>query len=146
MTDARRDLVRKRLKEHSVDALVAAAGGIWRSHWHVENKHASFEFALRNADHIEKFAAFMVPAGPVPPRRLTQAEWDIEVAAGRRPKEPDPEVTARNRAIHEAKLAAIRAEREAGGIAPPLPPHAAFSEEDLAALADDGADDEDPDE
>jgi hypothetical protein len=86
------------------------------------------------------------PPGHVAPRRLTQAEWDIEVAAGRRPKEPDPEVTARNRAIHEAKLAAIRAEREAGGIAPPLPPHAAFSEEDLAALAADGADDEDPDE
>lgn len=56
LTDKRRGLVRARLKDHPVQVLVAAAGGIWRSTWHVENNHTEFDLAMRDAAHVERFA------------------------------------------------------------------------------------------
>lgn len=55
--DARRKLVRKRMKDFSVEALKAAAAGIWHSEWNVEKNQSSFDLALRDAAHVEQFAA-----------------------------------------------------------------------------------------
>jgi hypothetical protein len=51
----RRKLIRARLKDFSVEDLCRAAAGIWQSSWHVENRQTSFELALRDTAHVEKF-------------------------------------------------------------------------------------------
>lgn len=61
MTTNRRDLIRRRLKEHPVDVLVAAVHGNHRSPFHCgENrdgkKYHALELILRDADKIEGFA------------------------------------------------------------------------------------------
>lgn len=68
LTDKRRALVRTRLKELSLEALLAAAAGIWCSSWHVENRRTDFDLALRDAAHVERFAGEHADAKPAPPK------------------------------------------------------------------------------
>jgi hypothetical protein len=57
LTDARRRLVRTRLKEgHSMETLKSAASGLWVSTFHVENGHTSFDLAMRDSKHVEMFS------------------------------------------------------------------------------------------
>lgn len=56
--DAKRlKLIRERLAEgyRAID-LGAAAFGVWLSDWHFEQGHARFDLALRDSEHIERFA------------------------------------------------------------------------------------------
>lgn len=58
MLDVKRlKLIRDRMREgHRAATLTAAAFGIWVDGWHFEKGHARFDLALRDAEHIEKFA------------------------------------------------------------------------------------------
>lgn len=56
LTDGRRSKIRARLKEHDVDTVAAAAAGIWRSWWHVQNGQTGFDLVVRDAAHVERFA------------------------------------------------------------------------------------------
>lgn len=56
--DAKRlKLIRERLADgyRAID-LGAAAFGVWLSDWHVEQGQARFDLALRDGEHIERFA------------------------------------------------------------------------------------------
>jgi hypothetical protein len=57
LDDKRRKIVATRLRDFTVEDLIAAAGGIWRDAWSLEDwsRRISFEIALRDATHIEKF-------------------------------------------------------------------------------------------
>ena len=57
LEDKRRRLVTNRLRDFPLEDLIAAAGGIWLDPWSLEDvKHrVSFEIALRDSAHIEKF-------------------------------------------------------------------------------------------
>ena len=57
LTESRRKLANARLREFSVEDLAHACRGIWASRWHVNAKETSFELAIRDAAHIEKFMA-----------------------------------------------------------------------------------------
>lgn len=55
--DRRLALVRARMREgRSSDDLALAAAGIWASTWHVAEGQTRFDLALRDAEHIERFA------------------------------------------------------------------------------------------
>lgn len=61
MTPKRRALIVARLKEHDLDTVVAAARGIWLDPWHRDDtnfKHVTPDLAMRDAAHVEKYAAF----------------------------------------------------------------------------------------
>lgn len=57
LTDSRRKLIRDRLKDHPVEALEAAARGVFTSKYHAETGRQSIEVALANAATIEELAA-----------------------------------------------------------------------------------------
>jgi len=55
LNPARRKLVAARLRDgFSLDDLRAAADGIWRSQWHIDNGHATFDFVFRSLANVEK--------------------------------------------------------------------------------------------
>lgn len=56
--DAKRlKLIRERLADgHTPETLAAAAFGIWVSQWHFEEGQSRFDLALRDGDHVERFA------------------------------------------------------------------------------------------
>lgn len=66
LSDKRRALVKARLKDHPVEQLVAAARGIWASDFHVNKGFAEFDMAMRDAEHVERFAALVAPPTPAP--------------------------------------------------------------------------------
>ena len=51
----RKQLVKARLKEFSVDDLVLAAKGVWESPWHVTNRQTAFDLVMRDTKHVEQF-------------------------------------------------------------------------------------------
>lgn len=54
--DKRRRLVGNRLRERfTTEELEQAARGIWLSVWHVDEHQTSFELAMRDSEHVEKF-------------------------------------------------------------------------------------------
>lgn len=57
LTDARRKLANARLKEFSAADLALACRGIWLSRWNVDNHQTSFDLAMRDAAHVERFIA-----------------------------------------------------------------------------------------
>lgn len=56
--DAKRlKLIRERLADgYTPETLAAAAFGIWVSQWHFEEGQSRFDLALRDGDHVERFA------------------------------------------------------------------------------------------
>ena len=83
-TPKRRKLIRDRLKDHSVEQLEEAVRGVWRSSWHVEQGQTSLELVLRDAAHVERFAA-QQETGPAKPKAQEAPEcirpWtDAEIA------------------------------------------------------------------
>jgi hypothetical protein len=60
----RKALIERALRSHPAGELVAAIHGIHSSEYHVENGYASdLGLTLRDADHIEKYAAMTAPNG-----------------------------------------------------------------------------------
>lgn len=58
----RRGLIERALRTKPVDELVAAVHGIHTSDYHVDGGHAAnLELTLRDADHIERYAAMWEP-------------------------------------------------------------------------------------
>lgn len=55
LTTARRDLIKRRLKDHPVDQLVNAVRGIWLSDFNVQGGHTSIELAIRDASKVERY-------------------------------------------------------------------------------------------
>jgi hypothetical protein len=71
LTQDRRKVIRARLGEgYTVETLVAAAQGIFRSEWHVENGTAVLTFALRNGEAVERFAKEMPASRPARSRTI----------------------------------------------------------------------------
>lgn len=56
LTDGRRAKIRARLKEHPIEVVRAAAAGIWRSSWHVQNGQTGFDLVVRDAAQVERFS------------------------------------------------------------------------------------------
>jgi hypothetical protein len=57
LSEARRRLIARRLKDGlSLEVLLAAADGVWRSRWHVENNRYQFDLVFRDVEHVERFA------------------------------------------------------------------------------------------
>lgn len=56
--DAKRlKIIRERLADgHTPETLAAAAFGIWVSQWHFDEGQSRFDLALRDGDHVERFA------------------------------------------------------------------------------------------
>ena len=90
LSDKRRSLVKARLKDHPVEQLVAAARGIWESAFHVEKGFTEFDLAMRDAEHVERFAPLGAPKPPQrlpdhPPRKINTLEeldaWHAELRA-----------------------------------------------------------------
>ncbi len=76
LTDARRRRTRQRIAEHGVEAVVRAATGIWCSRWHLDQGQVGFDLVVRDAGHVEQFAA-LAPARPRPrPALVRPAETD----------------------------------------------------------------------
>jgi hypothetical protein len=62
----RRDIIRRALRSHPPGELVAAIDGIHESEYHVDNGYAAdLGLTLRDADHIEKYAAMASENGHV---------------------------------------------------------------------------------
>lgn len=64
LTEARVRKLRARLREHDLETLKRAAAGIWLSEWHVANGQTSFDLVVRDAGHVERFAADYAKAHP----------------------------------------------------------------------------------
>lgn len=78
LDDKRRRLVRARLRDFDVDTLGLAADGIWRSDWHVQAGQTSFDLAMRDSAHVERFALLGQPGAPPPVQRETLTPRDPE--------------------------------------------------------------------
>lgn len=88
-TAKRRSLILARLREHNVETVVAAARGIWLDPWHCADtnyKHVTPDLAMRDAAHVEKYAAF----GAAPVRALVRVEDEPKPPPWRR----DPKYVA----------------------------------------------------
>ena len=57
LTEARKQLIRRRLKDHGVEALKLAVRGIWLDDWRVEHRAGRLEDALKDAAAVETFGA-----------------------------------------------------------------------------------------
>lgn len=123
LSDKRRALVATRLKDHPVEQLVDAVRGIWASSFHVEKGFTEFDLALRDAEHVERFAALAVPAADAPRRMRTPEEIAELQRLGRYPKHPPrppetlEELKARNAAeAEESRRRAAIVPASAGAI------------------------------
>ena len=56
LSDARKRLIKARLKEHPVDVVSRAAAGIWASPWHREQGQTSLDLAMRSTANVERFS------------------------------------------------------------------------------------------
>ncbi len=137
LSDKRRALVAARLKDHPVEQLVDAVRGVWASGFHVERGFTEFDLVLRDAEHVERFAALAVPAGPPPRKVLTEAELDVLRERGEYPRTPPPpELThAEKIAASDARIAKLDAEARARGETPK--PFAPFTLEQIHEFAED---------
>jgi hypothetical protein len=55
----RRRLALARIREHGVELVTRAAAGIWDSTWHREQAQTSFDLAMRDSAHVERFAGVL---------------------------------------------------------------------------------------
>jgi hypothetical protein len=110
LTDARRALVRARIKDHSLEQLKAAAAGVWLSDFHVENQHTSFELVMRNAGKVEQFAALVGTSQRQGSRVNDDSPAPIDELPARfrnqKPAEPEAPATLEDLREQVAKLAA----------------------------------------
>lgn len=56
LSDARKRLIKARLKEHPTDVVCRAAKGIWASTWHREQGQTSLDLAMRSTANVERFS------------------------------------------------------------------------------------------
>lgn len=76
----RKSIIERALKSHGSDECAAAIHGIHASEYHVQHGYAGdLELTLRDADHIEKYAAIAIGVNGKPKR--TMAEVDAIIAA-----------------------------------------------------------------
>lgn len=101
LSDKRKALVKARLKDHPFDQLIAAARGIWSSEFHVEKGFTEFDLAMRDAEHVERFAAL------APKRKQTIEEFEARIARGELPRPPP----TRTPEEHAAEMKRISDER-----------------------------------
>lgn len=64
LTDARRGLIKARLREHAAATLAAACRGVWLSQWHREHNQTAIESALKDAAAVERFAGELERSKP----------------------------------------------------------------------------------
>jgi len=65
LSDDRAKLIRARLKTYPPEDLIAAVRNVFRSPFHVDNRHTSVDLVLRNAKQVEYFRDFRTPpSGP----------------------------------------------------------------------------------
>jgi len=57
LDEKRKRLIAARLKEFDVECLKAAARGIWASSWHIAEGQTTLDLVMRDAAHVERFAA-----------------------------------------------------------------------------------------
>ena len=57
LDEKRKRLIAARLKEFDVEHLKAAARGIWASSWHLAEGQTTLDLVMRDAAHVERFAA-----------------------------------------------------------------------------------------
>lgn len=57
LDEKRKRLIAARLKEFDVEHLKAAARGIWASSWHLTEGQTTLDLVMRDAAHVERFAA-----------------------------------------------------------------------------------------
>ena len=65
-TAARRELIRRRLKDYPASVLVSACRGVFADPWCLEHRKVELEWVLRNAGQVEKFAGLDPTASEVP--------------------------------------------------------------------------------
>jgi hypothetical protein len=64
LDDKRRRMIRGRLADgFTVEDMIAAARGIWRSDWHVGERRTEFDLVVRDAKQVERFRDLVPPAG-----------------------------------------------------------------------------------
>jgi hypothetical protein len=106
LDDKRKKLIRDALKTFSVDDLVAACRGVFRSEWHMSNDHATIESALKNTANIERF----MHEPPIAKRgghtSISQPVIESNTPAYRPlpPTDEDEEARLRARKAHDARM------------------------------------------
>lgn len=91
LNDARRGLIRRRLKDHSAEQLVAAARGVFRDTWCVERSKWEPEWVWQNAGNVERFAALGGPGGGLRPSATEDPDESERRRLGPAPKAPPVE-------------------------------------------------------
>lgn len=81
LTTARRSRIKARIREHKLPTVLAAAAGVWRSQWHLENGRTDPDLVFRDAGHIEQFAAKSGLALPTNPQLPLGSSEDDEAKA-----------------------------------------------------------------
>jgi len=89
LDEKRRRLTLDRLRHFTEDELKAAARGVWRCEWNLDNKQTEYDLVMRDTKHVEKFAACDVGPGaeqqvfsepPPPPMRPEIAAMPVRKA------------------------------------------------------------------
>lgn len=77
LTDKRRNLVKQRLKEGLLlDDLLEAVVGVWRSRWHIAERHYDIDLILRDVKHVEQFRDMKAGNGGVSTLQQPSSHWE----------------------------------------------------------------------
>lgn len=93
LTDLRRELIRRRIRTHGLDEVIAAVTGWEHDPWPARIDHADLETVLAASgqrDNVSRFAAMCKPARPSPaavPEEDDDEAWAELMAASRRREE-----------------------------------------------------------